>query len=117
VLAIAATLLLASCTEDPKPIEPKPSASAKPSATEPNFPARAREDTPSGAATFVGYWVSTFNYAARTGNAAPMREFAGKCKPCNRYARKFESLPRDKRPTGRAWTLKEVSVEPSRKPI
>lgn len=116
-LAVAATLLLASCTDNPKPIEPKPSATSKSTPSKPTLPAKASEDTPSGAATFVGYWVETFNYAAQTGDVAPMREFAQKCKPCLGYADDFQSLPTSKRPTGPAWTLKDVSVAPNRNPI
>jgi hypothetical protein len=114
-LAIAALLLLASCTDEPEPIEPKKSEAARPSA--PSFPRRAREDTPSGAATFVGYWVSTFNYAAQTGDADPMRQYAPDCRPCMDYADEFQSLPKNRRPKKPAWTLKDVSVAPRRKPI
>ncbi|MGH8527565.1 MAG: DUF6318 family protein [Gammaproteobacteria bacterium] len=116
-LTLATLFLLTSCTDDPKPIEPTPSASATPTQTEPTMPPSAREDTPSGAANFVDYWVDTFNYGARTGEVQPMLEDAGDCKPCRGYARDFESLPRSKRPKGSAWTLTEVRVGPNRDPI
>ena len=88
-LAIAALLLLSACTDDPEPIEPTASPSAKPSPTAPSMPQEARADDPSGAATFVGYWVSAFNYAAQTGRRRPMLEHAQSCKPCRGYAEDF----------------------------
>ena len=114
-LAIAAVLLLAACSDDPEPIEPTSSPSAEPSA--PSMPEEANADNPSGAATFVGYWVSTFNYAAQTGKADPMIKHAQDCKPCMEYADEFQSLPKAKRPKSPPWKLKNVSVGPSRKPI
>ena len=81
------------------------------------MPEQAKADNPSGAATFVGYWVSTFNFAARTGDADLMMQHARDCKPCMEYADEFQSLPDSDRPKKSAWTLKEVSVGPSRKPI
>lgn len=116
-LAIASLLLLTSCTGEPTPIEPKPSATAKPSVTPPAMPKTANEDTPSGAATFVGYWVSTFNYAAQTGDAGPMKKLSKECKPCTGYADDFESLQSSERPKALAWSLSEVRVGPSRDPI
>ena len=116
-LAIAALLLLASCADDPEPIEPKPSPSAKRNPTPPSMPKKAKADDPSGAATFVGYWVSTFNYAAQTGDADPMRKHAQDCEPCKEYADEFQSLPTARRPKSPPWKLEDVSVGPSRKPI
>ena len=114
-LAIAALLLLASCSDDPEPIEPKTSASRTP--TEPVLPDSAREDTPSGAANFVDYWVATFNYGAQTGNVELMLSHAGECEPCKGYAKDFRSLPAKKRAKGQAWTLTNVRVGPERDPI
>ena len=71
-LAIAALMLVASCADDPEPIEPTASPSAKPTAAPPSMPEKANADDPSGAATFVRYWVSTFNYAAQTGDTEPI---------------------------------------------
>jgi hypothetical protein len=115
-LAVAALMMLASCSDDPEPIEPTASPTT-PALSEPSMPAKAKADTPSGAATFVGFWVSTFNYAAQTGDADPMRQNARDCKPCMEYADEFQSLPDADRPKKPPWTLKEVSVQPSRKPI
>ena len=91
-LAIATLLLLSSCTDDPGPIEPKPSVSASQTPVEPAMPDTAREDSPSGAANFVDYWVSAFNYGAQTGDVEPMLSHAGDCEPCKGYARDFELL-------------------------
>jgi hypothetical protein len=116
-LAIAAALLLGSCANEPEPIEPMESPSPPASPTPPPLPKKARENTPSGAATFVDYWVSAFNYAARTGDVGPMRRAAENCSPCNGYADRFRSLKRAERPEGPAWTLIDVRVGPSRDPI
>ncbi len=116
-LAIAALLLLTSCTDEPEPIEPTASPSAKPSATAPSMPKEAKADNPSGAATFVGYWVSTFNYAAQTGDVEKMLEHAQRCKPCRGYAEDFRGLAPSDRAEGPVWKLSNVSVSPNRNPI
>jgi hypothetical protein len=116
-LALAALLLVGSCTDDPQPIEPKKSATPSLATTEPAMPDSAREDTPSGAANFVDYWVSTFNYGAQTGDVEPMLKDASECKPCKGYASDFRSLPAKKRANGPAWTLTNVRVGPDRDPI
>jgi hypothetical protein len=114
-LAIAAVLLLASCSDDPEPIEPKPSASGIP--TEPVLPDSAREDTPSGAANFVDYWVSTFNYGAQTGKVELMLSHAGECKPCKGYAKDFRRLAPSTRAKEPVWRLSNISVSANRDPI
>jgi len=116
-LAVAALLLVGSCTDDPEPIEPKKSATPSPAATEPAMPDSAREDTPSGAANFVDYWVSTFNYGAKTGDVEPMLKDASECKPCMGYARDFQRLAPSDRAKKRVWQLSDVSVSADRDPI
>jgi hypothetical protein len=116
-LAAAALLFLVSCTDDPEPIEPERSATPSPVATEPAMPDLAREDTPSGAANFVDYWVSTFNYGAQTGNVEPMLKDAGKCKPCQGYAQDFQRLAPSDRAKKPVWQLSDVSVSADRDPI
>ena len=64
-LAIAAVLLLGSCS-DPEPIEPTASAPAEPTSA-PTLPAKADEETPDGAIAFVAHWIETFNFAVNTG--------------------------------------------------
>ena len=114
-LAIAALLLLSSCTDEPEPIEPTASTRARPTA--PSMPKEANADDPSGAATFVGYWVSTFNYAAQTGEVKPMLEHAQDCKPCRGYAKDFRALEPSDRAAGQVWRLSNVTVSPDRDPI
>jgi len=114
-LAIAAVLLLASCSDDPEPIEPKTSASG--TTSEPVLPDSAREDSPSGAANFVDYWVTTFNYGAQTGNVEPMLSHAGDCKPCKGYAKEFRQLAPANRAREPVWRLSNVSVSADRDPI
>jgi hypothetical protein len=116
-LAIATLLLLGACTDDPEPIEPEPSKSSEPAAVAPTMPASAKEDTPSGAANFVAYWVATFNYGAQTGDVEPMLSQAGKCKPCNGYASDFKRLAPSDRAPEPVWRLSNVSVTADRDPI
>jgi hypothetical protein len=116
-LAIATLVMVSSCTHDPGPIEPTESAPPDQAPTEPTMPDSAKENTPSGAANFVDYWVSTFNYGAQTGIVEPMLSSAGACKPCRGYAKDFRSLPSNERATGEAWTITNVRVGPERNPI
>ena len=81
------------------------------------MPDSARKDTPSGAANFVDYWVSTFNYGAQTGKVEPMLSHAGDCEPCRGYARDFERLAPSDRATKPVWRLSNVSVSADRDPI
>ena len=82
-LAIAMLLLLSSCTDDPGPIEPKPSA---PKATAPSPPAQVRQDTPEGAAAFVSHYIEVLNFAARTGNVSPLTALTSpRCDGCREY--------------------------------
>jgi hypothetical protein len=118
--ALVALLLVAGCGGDPHPKEPKSSAtaSATPTITAPTMPAQAKEDTPSGAANFVDYFVRAFNYAAQTGDGQPMLAVAAKCKPCRQYAADFEKLKTDNKLASEpVWSLSDVSVGTSRNPI
>jgi hypothetical protein len=116
-LAVATLVLVSSCTDPPQPIEPKDSASPSQAPTEPAMPDSAKEDTPSGAANFVNYWVSTFNYGAQTGKVAPMLSHARGCKSCRGYARDFRRLAPADRANKPVWRLSNVSVSANRNPI
>lgn len=116
-LAIATLVLISSCTDDPEPIEPKTTATPSQAPTEPVMPDTAKEDTPSGAANFVDYWVSTFNYGAQTGNVEPMLSHAGRCEPCRGYARDFGRLAPADRANKPVWRISNVSVSANRDPI
>ena len=115
-LAIATLVLVSGCTDDPEPIEPKPSASATP-VPAPKMHDLAREDTADGAATFVAYWVATFNYAAQTGEVQQMIEHARDCSPCLDYAAEFRSLKPSERARKAVWKLSIVSISADRDPI
>jgi hypothetical protein len=116
-LAIAGLLLISGCSSDPKPIEPKKSTGHGPQVSSPTLPAKAKADTPEGAAEFVRFWVDAFNHAASTGDATAMATHAKRCKPCLEYADDFEKLKASERPDGPAWTLERVSVVLRRDPI
>ena len=98
VVTICALLTLAAC-RGPEPIEPTPSpeptgtttAAPDPTVTEPTLPDQARRNTPEGAAAFVGYWIQTLNFAARTGETRLLRRIsAPRCEGCSSYASLFE---------------------------
>jgi len=117
-IVLVVLLTLGACSSEPAPKEPKRTAtSAAPTATPPTMPPQAKEDTPSGAATFVSYFVGTFNYAARTGDAELMRKAAPGCDTCNKYAADFERLKTFDRATEDVWTVEDLSVGASRNPI
>ena len=89
-LAIAAVLLLASCSDDPGPIEPTASA---PATTAPSPPAQAERDTPDGAASFVSYYIEVLNFAARTGDVSPLTELSSpRCDGCREYIDLYEDV-------------------------
>ena len=91
-LAIAALLLLSSCTDEPQPIEPSASPSAKPTTTAPPLPESARKNTPAGAANFVKHWIEVSNYSAQTGDTKQLRTISEPdCDGCNAYIELYEA--------------------------
>jgi hypothetical protein len=75
-------MLLASCSDDPEPIEPTASASAN----APSPPAQAEQDTPDGAASFVSHYIEVLNYAARTGDVSLLTALSSpRCDGCQEY--------------------------------
>ena len=88
-LAIAALLLLASCSDDPEPIEPKTSGPAD----APSPPAQAAQDTPDGAASFVSYYIEVLNFAAKTGDVSPLTALSSpRCDGCREYIDLYEGV-------------------------
>jgi hypothetical protein len=112
-LAVAALMLLASCSDDPEPIEPTATASEQPTSA-PAMPDAAREDTPSGAATFVSYWVEVSNFASQTGDTEELTRISDKnCKGCETYIDLYEkTYAAGGYFRGSEWRLSEVQVEP-----
>jgi hypothetical protein len=96
-LAVAALLLVGACTDDPQPIEPKPTdAATTDSLTEPHLPGDATEETPKGAVAFVNHWVDVFNYATNTGQVGAFRSLNDRnCKSCRSYEREIARLNSD----------------------
>lgn len=91
-LAVSASLLIGSCTDDPEPIEPTPSASAEPTPSPPELPESARKDTPAGAANFVRHWIDVSNYAAVTGDTSELKDLSDpRCRGCESYIDLYES--------------------------
>jgi len=97
VLVGAALLVMAACSAEPAPIEPKASASPHTSPrptsalTPPLLPKQAERKDATGAANFVLYWVKVSNYAALTGDTDLLRSIsAPDCEGCNRYIDLYE---------------------------
>jgi hypothetical protein len=92
VLAIAALLLLASCSDDPEPIEP----TASPSATAPTLPDEASRESPDAAIAFVKHWIEVFNFAVNTGAAEPFIALnKSTCAGCKSYEDQIRESNRD----------------------
>jgi hypothetical protein len=92
-LVIALLLLLGSCTGEPEPIEPTTSTSSSSKPAPPQLPESAEEETPSGAANFVSFWLDVSNYSARTGDTTPLEEISrGDCAGCDRYIDLYRSI-------------------------
>ncbi len=90
-LAIAAVLLLASCSDEPEPIEPT-DISLRSHQPNLSLPKSAREDTPSGAADFVGLLGRDVQLRAHIpATVGPMLKHSGDCKPCEGYANRLPS--------------------------
>lgn len=112
-IILAALLLLGACSPDPEPKEP-PTSSATPTAVVPTMPDQAKENTPEGAAAFVKHYIDVFNYAAQTGDDAPMKAIASRCVPCNEYAKDFRSLKSSgSLAHAPVWSLSDIKVETS----
>lgn len=96
-VASAALVVLAACSGDPAPIEPKDPASSTASPrptstlTPPTLPKPAERKDATGAANFVLYWVKVSNYAALTGDTDLLRTIsAPDCEGCKRYIDLYE---------------------------
>lgn len=89
-LAIATLLLLSSCTDDPGPIEPGPST---PNTTAPRPPAQVGQDTPEGAAAFVSHYIEVMNFAAKSGDVAPLSALSSpRCQGCREYIELYRDV-------------------------
>lgn len=91
-LVFSAVLVMTACGREPTPIEPTATAAAPSSPTgtskpkPPTLPAAAKRNDETGAANFVAHWVRTSDYAAVTGDTAPLREISDpQCTGCARY--------------------------------
>ena len=93
-LAIAAVLLLASCSDDPEPIEPTTSPSSERIA--PTLPSKAEKETPDGAIAFVAHWIATFNFAVNAGAVEGFKTLNEPgCEGCKSYEDEIVRLNRN----------------------
>lgn len=113
VVATSLLVLVAGCADDPEPKEPKPTASATPTATAPTMPAQAKENTPEGASAFVAHYIAVSNYAASTGDVEELSRLSdSKCEGCQKYV----TLYRDTYKAGGyfkggAWTPSDLRLD------
>lgn len=114
--AIAALLLASACSGQPEVLEPDPtSTTSSRSTTPPAKPDAAAEDSPSGAATFVLFWVETAHYASITGEIDVLEEIStDDCVSCSALISNLsETYARGGSFSGGARSLDDVSVEES----
>jgi hypothetical protein len=106
-LAVAALLLIGSCTDHPEPIEPKATREA------PTLPPQAKEDSPEGVASFIEHYVDVFNYASSSGRVRELaRLSANSCKGCESYIDLFRSTYENGGYfRGGAWKLSDYELE------
>ena len=89
-LAVAAVLLLGSCTDDPEPIEP--AGNAEPTVTAPAMPDIAKAESPKGQIAFVRHVVSVLNFAVDSGSTHELEElFDPACEACGKYVARVRS--------------------------
>ena len=77
---------------DPTP-RPEPTSETPGGPTPPELPKLARSATKAGAKAFVAYYLELLNYAAHTGDVAPIRRNSTPgCQACREEARGWEQL-------------------------
>lgn len=120
--AVPALIVLASCSSDPAPIEPKATssaaaASARPTSTltPPTLPKQALSKDATGAAAFAGYWIHVLNVAVLTADPTLIETISQPtCKGCESYIRQIESDRKDGiRSSGFRWDPKSASFKES----
>lgn len=78
------TVTSSSVSPSPSPSS-SPSATPTPTASPPTLPALARQDSPAGAQSFARFWLTTLDYAYKTGDTSPFLAL-GECKSCQSIA-------------------------------
>jgi hypothetical protein len=78
------------------------------------MPDKARENTPSGAATFVFYWVEVSNFASQTGDTKKLTRISDRgCEGCHTYIDLYDETYADGGYfRGSEWHLSDVKVQP-----
>jgi hypothetical protein len=109
VLAVAAALLLASCTDDPEPIEPEPTKAEQ---TAPAMPETAKAESPKGQIAFVRHVVSVLNFAVDSGATEELEDlFDPECEACGKYVARVHSDNADQGDVeGFKWRVTEGRV-------
>lgn len=122
--AIALTLGLAGCGDDPVAPEPSPStsrATTSPSATgpvAPVLPEAAQANTPEGAEAFVRHWFEALTYAIHTGDTGPADSLAAKpCKACRGISQRIHGIyDVGGRISGGGWNIVDLGEYPNSTP-
>lgn len=113
VIATSLLVLVAGCTDDPEPKEPKPTTSATPTATAPTMPAQAKENSPEGASAFVAHYIEVLNHASRTGDVAELSRLSDPdCSGCKKYIDLYrDTYAKGGSFSGGEWTPGKMSVD------
>lgn len=99
-LIVGLVLAVGGCSSDAEPSpmptpssRPSESVSESPSATPPAMPAEASGTSPAAAKAFVRHYFDQINYAALTGDTAPLRALsADECESCDAIASNVEGI-------------------------
>ena len=78
----------------PPTTSPAPTPNPSPTPTPPTLPASARADSPAGAESFARFWLTTLDYAYKTGDTKPFRAL-GTCAGCTSLANSIDKLFRN----------------------
>jgi hypothetical protein len=115
-IVLAALLVLGGCSSDPVPKEPAATSAtpASPTATPPDMPEQAKQDSPEGAAAFVKYYVDVFNYAASTGDVDELsRLSAPTCEGCQSYISLYrKTYDAGGYFKGGEWKISDLELQP-----
>lgn len=118
-LIVGLVLAVGGCSSDAEPSpmptpssRPSESVSESPSATPPAMPAEASGTSPAAAKAFVRHYFDQINYAALTGDTAPLRALsADECESCDAIASNVEGIYGDGGHIAEErWTVRSVDV-------
>lgn len=105
-------LLLAGCTGEPEPKVPDATPTPTVTATPPEMPEIAREESSEGATAFLQHYVEVLNHAATTGDVEELKRLSSSdCSGCQKYIDAFvETYAAGGWMREGEWSFEEVHV-------